>query len=256
MDPKSGGRRQEAGEGTRRDHAMPRACGLTHPGRLRPRNEDRYLLKTSPAGSMLVAVIDGMGGQPAGDVAAELAREHLAGLPLDGSGPEALHQCLAAINQALEEEEARDPDAYGLGCTVTAAVILKGRVHWIHVGDCRLYHLRSGALKQITTDHNMAQFLFAEGKLAADELLTSPLRNLLDQACGGSFVAADSGTFTISPGDRLLLSSDGMHDELGPRAIAALVCQDEPIETMAQALIAAALKAGGRDNITVVLVQC
>jgi len=238
-----------------RDHTMPKAFGLTHPGLLRQRNEDRYLIRESASGRVLVAVIDGMGGQPAGELAAELARERLAAFPLDEAGPEDLHQCIAAINNDLEEAEEREPAAYGLGCTVTAALIHERSVHWIHVGDCRLYHFRASTLTQITTDHNMAQFLYEEGKLTPEELRTSPMRNLLDQACGGSFMAADSGVFTFAPGEMLLLSSDGLHDELAEEKITPLLCLDGSIEAMAQALIAATLKAGGKDNITVVLVS-
>jgi len=246
---------EESEERKMHGHTMPHAFGLTHPGLLRTRNEDRYLITEPASGRVLVAVIDGMGGQPAGDLAAELARERLAAFPLDEAGPDDLHKCIAAINNDLEEAEERDPNAYGLGCTVTAALIHERSVHWIHVGDCRLYHLRASTLTQITTDHNMAQFLHEEGKLAPEELRTSPMRNLLDQACGGSFMAADSGAFAIAPGEMLLFSSDGLHDELAPEEIAALLCLDDSIEAMAQALIAAALKAGGKDNVTVVLMR-
>ena len=238
-----------------KDHSMYHAVGLTNPGLVRTRNEDRYLIKESADGCLLVAVIDGMGGQASGDLAAEMARERLAALSLEGAGLEELRECINSINLALEEEEQREPRNYGLGCTVTAALIQGGEVLWIHVGDCRLYHLRDGTLRQITTDHNMAQFLYADGQLTSTELLTSPMRNLLDQACGGSFMAADSGAFIFAPGDILLLSSDGLHDQLTPEEIITLLGCNLSIEATAQSLITAALHAGGKDNITTLLVR-
>lgn len=235
--------------------AAPQVFGLSNLGLVRPRNEDRYLIKGAPDGGLLLAVIDGMGGQPAGELAAELARRQLAAMVVESAGPAQLSQCLAEINASLAAEEERRPEHYGLGCTVTAVLIRAGRASWIHVGDCRLWLFRAGRLQQITIDHNMAQYLHAEGKLSEAELLTSPLRNLLDQACGGSFLAADSGAFSLAPGDLLLLSSDGLHGELGPREIAAILQQGQGIEATAQALVAAALQAGGKDNITTVLLK-
>lgn len=202
-----------------------------------------------------MAVIDGMGGQPAGELAAELALDRLAAFSVEQISSDSLEACITAINQALTEAEEKNPACYGMGCTITIALAHEQTVFWAHVGDCRLYLLRDGKLQQITTDHNMAQFLYEEGELTLDELASSPLRNLLDQACGSSFMSADTGAFTIAPGDLLLLSTDGLHGAVSHDDITAILFGDTSNESSAQALIAAALKAGGRDNITVLVVR-
>lgn len=228
--------------------------GLSHPGYHRQKNEDRFLIRES-GNIALLAVMDGMGGLPGGELAAEVAHDFFASLEL---GPETdCRQLLAMIekiNQEIARIEAAKPELYGMGSTLTAAFVDNGQVHYVHVGDSRLYHGHSGRLTQITTDHNMAQFLYTEGEISEEELMTSPMRNLLDQGLGGSFMEADSGSFAIVSGDRLLLCSDGLNDEL-PSDRVALLMSSGSVEDLPETLIDAALFAGGRDNITAVVME-
>ena len=231
-----------------------KVLGLSDTGYHRKKNEDRFIIKES-GNAILLAVMDGMGGLPGGERASELVQTFLAALELS---PETkvgqLLELIDKINDEISRIEAEHPELYGMGSTLTAAVVHNNSVQYVHVGDSRLYLGHSGRLKQITKDHNMAQFLYEEGELTEEELLTSPMRNLLDQCLGGSFMAADSGVFAIEPGDRLLLCSDGIHDELPPDEIASLMCGGS-IEDLPKALIDAALAAGGRDNISAVVLE-
>jgi serine/threonine protein phosphatase PrpC len=233
-----------------------KAFGLSHRGTVRPRNEDRFLIRELRSDTLLLAVMDGLGGQTGGEMAAEMARDILASFsfqPEDGAGQMA--GVVDRINRALSQVEEEQPDYYGLGCTLCAALVIDATVHWLHVGDSRLYHHNKDGLQQITKDHNMAQFLFEEGQLSRAEMRTSPMRNMLEQSLGGSFMQADAGAFPLRPGDMLLLCSDGVHGELAPEQLTGLVDPDREAEEVVRALIDAALQAGGRDNITAVVMK-
>jgi serine/threonine protein phosphatase PrpC len=232
------------------------AFGLTHRGKVRPSNEDRFLIRELRQDTLLLAVMDGLGGQAGGEMAAEMAGDILASFsfqPEAGAGQMA--GAVDRINKAIMQVEEEQPHLYGLGCTLTAALVIEATVHWIHVGDSRLYHLNRDGLQQITKDHNLAEYFFEEGELSHEEMRTSPMRNMLEQSLGGSFMQADSGSFLLRPGDMLLLCTDGVHGELPSEELSGLVDPDREVEEVAQALIDAALTAGGRDNITAVVMK-
>lgn len=228
--------------------------GITDPGRLRPRNEDRLLIREFGPDTALIAVLDGMGGQEGGELAAELSSEVLAAFrPGAEPAATALAGLVREANRVVLAAEEAVPERYGMGCTLTVALIENGRVSWTHVGDSRLYHYHTGRLQQVSTDHNMAHFLYLEGNLTLEEARQSPFQSLLDQGIGGSFIEAESGELRLAAGDLLLLSSDGLHDELAGETIAAILAQGGDPATMTTGLLEAALAAGGRDNITVVI---
>jgi len=230
--------------------------GRSDVGRVRTRNEDRYLVREFSAGHVLIAVMDGMGGQPSGALAAQLAHDVLAAfVPDQRPVPEQLHDLVLQANAAVALEELSQPELYGMGSTLTVALINNGVLHYAHVGDSRLFHYNGASLVQVTTDHNMAQFLYEEGKLTKEEARCSPMRNLLDQCLGGSFMGEDIASLRLSPGDRLLLCSDGIHDEITVEQITAVMSRQEGAESLCHSLVQLALEAGGTDNITAVVLE-
>ena len=230
----------------------------SHEGQLRVQNEDNFHI-----GDGLFVVADGMGGHLAGEVASEMAVERLrANLPADGDNT--LDQLLAAIDQAnieIYDGSTEQPDHAGMGTTLTAIAVvadpLDGQAFAIaNVGDSRCYVLRHARLRQLTIDHSFVQELVAEGAITRDEARTHPRRNIVTRALGiEPGVRVDSWTMPIFQGDRLLLCSDGLVDEITDDAITELLLEHTDPDAAAQALVDAANAAGGRDNVTVVVVD-
>jgi len=230
---------------------------LTHTGLKRDRNEDRYLVKELSDGSILLAVADGMGGEAAGDYAAEIMINCLTKIQWKaGGGTElTLSEQVREADRALCDEAEVNPDLQGMGTTVTVTHLKNGTARWVHVGDSRLYLMRNQKLTQITKDQNVAQFLVDEGEITEEEARTHPLRNLLDQCVGCGDCKTETGHFKINSGDLMLLSSDGLHGAVSAETITSLLSGDTDTEAKVRSLIQAALEAGGKDNITVVAAQ-
>ena len=149
--------------------------GDTHVGLVRRKNEDRYLMKKINGDALLLAVADGMGGEPAGDIAADVMISKLADIKFDnGDILQLLCRCIDDANQAILGNVEGDPRRMGMGTTVTCALVKNKTVHWAHVGDSRLYHIKDNQLLQITKDQNMFQFLFEEGQLKIEDAYNHP----------------------------------------------------------------------------------
>ncbi len=231
----------------------------SHQGQLRAQNEDH-----AHAGEGLFVVADGMGGHLAGEVASEMAVSRLdERLPTDAANT--LDGLVAAINEANREiydSSIDNPDQAGMGTTVTAIAVVTdphdGEVFAVaNVGDSRGYVLRHGRLRQVTIDHSFVQELVAEGAISRDEARTHPRRNIVTRALGiEPYVRVDSWTMPIIRGDRFVLCSDGLVDEVTDDTITHVLAthRDDP-EAAARALVDAANDAGGRDNITVVVID-
>lgn len=230
--------------------------GLTHQGLVRKKNEDRLLIHKLAENSVMLAVIDGLGGQPGGDVAAQIAHDSLLDFQLQ-TGPikEQLLDLIERTNQAILSAAEKKTNLEYMGATVTAALIQGATVTWAHVGDCRIYHYRDNRLHQVTTDQNMAQFMVEEGQLTPEEAKDSPMQRLLDQCVGSPYCEPTTGRFEITAGDLLLLCTDGIHDELRAKVIADVFSSGTTLENRVEGLIQTALKAGGHDNITVVAAE-
>ena len=140
-------------------------AALTHRGLVREVNEDRHYVKCLDEQTLLMAVVDGMGGGPAGSAAAEAMREALTEYPVGAPHPEqALSKLVVTASEAILEIAHDNPALEGMGTTVTATVLSNGTAHWAHVGDTRFYVFRQGRLIQVTTDQTMAQLLVEEGR--------------------------------------------------------------------------------------------
>jgi len=224
----------------------------TDTGHQRATNEDSHLERAP-----LFVVADGMGGAQAGEVASQLAITQFAGdLPgEDGDGAEqrlalAVRRANAEIH-ALSESDVRRA---GMGTTLTAAYVGRGEVSFAHVGDSRAYRLRRGELDRITEDHSLVEELLRQGRLTEEEAEEHPQRSIITRALGPEpDVEVDTVTVAAEDGDVYLLCSDGLTSMLGEGAIAEILRAAPDITVAAEQLVAAALDAGGRDNVTVVL---
>ncbi len=243
--------------------ARVRAACATDMGRGRSTNEDRCFM--APERDLFI-VSDGMGGQLAGEVAAEAAvsllptllRQRLAGSlhPRGRVAELVLREAILNLSRRLWSEGAARPELRGLGATV-ALVWLRGpHAHLAHMGDSRIYLYRGGQLAQLTQDHSVAALLVRSGEISPEEALRHPARNQLSRYVGmGGEVYADVRTIQLQPGDRLLLCTDGLTRPLADGRIAAVLAERAEPEGACRALVAAANAAGGADNITSLVVD-
>lgn len=221
-------------------------------GLQRRANEDSLLARAP-----LFVVADGMGGAQAGEVASRLAIESFQpGLP-DGVEPEsALAELAQAANARIHELSHSNAEQAGMGTTLTALYVAEQEVAIAHVGDSRAYCLRDGELLRLTDDHSLVDELMRQGRLTPEEAVEHPQRSVITRALGPEgVVEVDTRTFRARAGDVYLLCSDGLTTMLSEPEIAAILRQHERLRDAGEALIAAANAAGGRDNITVVLVR-
>jgi PPM family protein phosphatase len=224
----------------------------TDTGRQRRANEDSMLAR-----SPLFVVADGMGGARAGEVASRLAVESFQyGLqdPIDAEGSLAAHA--RAANVRIHERSQADAEHAGMGTTLTAVYVGEEEVAIAHVGDSRAYCLRDGELLRLTDDHSLVDELIRQGKLTPEEAVEHPQRSVITRALGPEAdVEIDTRSYRARHGDVYLLCSDGLTTMVPDSLIAAIMLAHGPLRDTGEALIGAANEAGGRDNITVVLLR-
>jgi PPM family protein phosphatase len=225
----------------------------TDPGRKRRRNEDDYVVEPP-----LFAIADGMGGAQAGELASSLA----AGAVRDdegaaGSGERHVTELIQEANRRVYQRSSEDAAASGMGTTMTVALVEDGTVAFGHVGDSRAYRIRDGKLEQLTEDHSLVAELVRTGKLSPEEAETHPQRSVITRALGTD-PDVDVDTFSIQtqPGDLFMLCSDGLTSMVEDEVILQTVEKNRgDLQAAAKALIRAANKGGGEDNITVVFFE-
>src|SRR5947199_1485895 len=219
-------------------------------GRKRRRNEDSYVVAPP-----LFAVADGMGGAQAGEVASKLAAAALEETD-SGSlhGEERLVSLIQEANRRVHERASADPATSGMGTTMTVALVEGDVVTFGHVGDSRAYLVRDGAMEQITEDHSLVNELLKSGKLSAEEAETHPQRSVNTRAVGTDpDVDVESFTVDAHPGDVFLICSDGLTDMVADEDILAVIDRHhDDLDRATKALLSAANRGGGVDNITVV----
>jgi protein phosphatase len=225
----------------------------TDTGRKRRRNEDAYVVEPP-----LFAIADGMGGAQAGELASSLAagavREDEAAA---GSGERRVAELIQEANRRVYERSSRDAAASGMGTTMTVAFVGDANVAFGHVGDSRAYLIRDGKLEQLTEDHSLVAELIRSGKLSPEEAETHPQRSVITRALGTD-PDVDVDTFSIetAPGDLFMLCSDGLTSMVEDDVILQTIEKNrDNLQTAAKALIRAANKGGGEDNITVVFFE-
>jgi PPM family protein phosphatase len=231
----------------------------TDVGLVRSGNEDSHL-----RGRTVFAVADGLGGHRGGEVASAMAVEPLAALdgsafPDAGEAADALAGAIREANLAIIERGRADPALWGMGTTVTAAAVAADRVLQLaHVGDSRAYLLRPGApLRQLTVDHTMVEEAVQRGLLTRQQAATHPQRGVVTRAVGldPDLEVDTPEPLELEPGDQVLLCSDGLTEVVDDDGIAAALAGQAGGDDTCRALIDAANRAGGPDNITVVLLR-
>lgn len=227
----------------------------THVGLVRKQNEDAAWFDEKHA---VFAVADGMGGHLAGEVASEMAIEAVRKIALCGVRPgiASLREMAAKAHEAIYSHAQCHPQCAGMGTTLSVMWHSGHYAYIAHVGDSRIYRLRSGVLEQITQDHSLVEELVRAHVITREEARTHPRRNVITRALGThgenapDLLAAD-----VRPGDLWLLCSDGLSGMVEDEEICRTLCE-YPLEAAADRLIDLALKAGGRDNVTLVLYRC
>ena len=241
-----------------------RAGGVSDPGRVREQNQDVFAVREELG---LVVLADGMGGSRAGGVAAEMAveaaLEHLE--PLCKHGPLAPSQLAAALKLANERVVgmASAISSYrGMGTTLVVLTVDGTKGYVAHVGDSRAYRFRDGAFAQVTKDHSLVQEWVDTGVIAPEEARNAPNRNIVTRAIGAKPTLEPEVTeMDIAPNDLLLLCSDGLtgmltDDQIEWQLQTAVKDGDWDLPATAGALVEAANRAGGMDNVTVALAHC
>jgi PPM family protein phosphatase len=237
-----------------------RAAMRSHPGMVRAQNQDACLLITKRG---LFAVADGIGGRPAGDVAARITLERLPGVverarrrALPGRVGPALDRAINELSAIVRAEAATDPRLSGMGTTLVLALITRSTAHLAHVGDSRAYLLRGGRLRRLTEDHSLASEMARDGLLDAAGASAHPLGHALTRAIGmAGTVRPEIREVELAPGDRLLLCSDGLTKMVTERHVAALLAAWPEPSAACRALVDAANDAGGHDNVSAVVVD-
>jgi serine/threonine protein phosphatase PrpC len=236
-------------------------CGaVSDTGLVRAHNEDRYWADVEQ-GAFLV--VDGVGGQAAGDRAAEIAaaviRDTISGSA--GAAEVRVREAIATANNRIHAEAEADPKLDGMACVLTLALVEVGRVTIGHVGDSRLYLIGGGSIRKVTRDHSPVGEIEDAGELSEEEAMAHPRRNEVFRDVGSCARSANDAEFIDTaecefPADTaMLLCSDGLSDHLASRRIREIAERyTGDASQIARALVDAANQAGGRDNITVVFV--
>lgn len=230
----------------------------THVGMLRQQNEDSFVAQDD-----VFVVADGMGGHNAGEVASDLAVRGMRDAAVRGfDSPEAVVSAINEANSEIHRASGGPSDQRGMGTTLTAVVPIRAdgqepeRMVVANVGDSRVYLWRNGELRQVSADHSYVQELLTEGYITAAEARVHPRRNIVTRALGiEGDVNADSWVIPMLAGDRYLLCSDGLVDEVDDERIAELLQSVPNPQQAADLLVATANANGGRDNVTVVVVD-
>jgi protein phosphatase len=235
-----------------------RFTGLTDPGLIRTVNQDDYHI--DPDGRFFI-VADGMGGHAGGQEASKLATEAIQA-HLDEhwqsqvASEELLEQAFYKANQSILQDQQNHPERPDMGTTAVVFMFRQGESWCAHVGDSRLYRLRSSTLEQITEDHTWVARAMKAGDLTPDQARTHQWRHVLSQCLGRKDLQqVDVQMMDVQPGDRLLLCTDGLTEELSDNLISSYIQPRLDGEEAAAMLIESAKEKGGRDNITVVIVE-
>lgn len=231
--------------------------GMTDTGLIRSVNQDAYHIDSD---GRFFVVADGMGGHAGGQEASRLATQTIQGY-LDthwnsaASSQDLLEKALVEANRSILEDQRQNPERSDMGTTAVVIIFRDDQLWYAHIGDSRLYRLRGAKLEQITEDHTWVARAMRSGEITSDQARSHPLRHVLAQCLGRDDLRQiDAQPLKVQPGDRLLLCSDGLTEELSDQLIANHLKSIRACEKAATALINAAKDHGGRDNITVVIV--
>ena len=233
--------------------------GASDPGLIRSNNQDAYYI--DPEGRFFI-VADGMGGHAGGEEASRIATQEIQAFLVQywqspKSSSELLEQALWQANDAILQDQQEHPERADMGTTVVAVIFRDINSVWCaHIGDSRLYCLRKSELSQLTEDHTWVARALKVGDINIDEARIHPFRHVLSRCLGREDLSqVDVKSLDLKVGDRLLLCSDGLTEELVDAKIAHCLASPSSLKQAANTLIAAAKEEGGHYNITVVIVS-
>jgi len=242
--------------------------GKTDPGRVRDNNEDAFIVQNVwDENHILGVAIDGVGGYDGGERAAEITQEAIVAYLekySNGERIDLLKQAVVDANNQIVAECDTNRRFSNMGCVLTACLVEseKKRINMVHVGDTRLYQFRNNELIKLSHDHSLVGYREEIGNLTEEQAMNHPQRNLINRMMGERKHQADDSDFLetdifpLLPNVILLLCSDGLSDMLTSAEIKSVLRQDIPLEEKARKLIDFANDKGGKDNITVVLIEC
>ena len=246
---------------------MYKIAGKSDPGKTRKNNEDAYVVQTIwDDKHILGVIIDGVGGYDGGERASEIAREAIVAYLekyIHGERLNLLKQAVVDANNNIMEERIMKCQFPRMSCVLTACLVETGKkqINMVHVGDTRLYQYSRNELKKLSHDHSLIGYREEIGNLSEEEAMHHPQRNLIDRLLGDTVHQADdpdfleTATFPLLPNTTLLLCTDGLCDMLTSAEIISVLQQDIPLEDKLDRLIQFANDKGGKDNITVVLIE-
>ncbi|MBM7832423.1 protein phosphatase [Agromyces cerinus] len=232
------------------------SAAVSHVGRIRSNNQD-----SGYAGRRLFVVADGMGGHAGGDVASAIATRRIAEADVDydntTEASASLEGALIAANRQLAATVADHSELTGMGTTVSAVLLVGDRVVISHIGDSRIYLLRSGELSQISTDHTFVQRLVDAGRITAEEAMVHPRRSVLMRVLGDVEASPEIDALVLDTrdGDRWMLCSDGLSGVASFDDIHDIMSADAGAKQVADRLVKASLDGGAPDNVTVVILD-
>lgn len=230
------------------------ASGESQIGHKQAKNEDRFLIKVLDEEHLLLAVSDGMGGHPAGDIAAEDIVNCLN--QIDIGMMDKSKSLSLAINRAdkiIRNRVKKDPLLEGMGATATAAIISDTKMWWAHIGDSRIYLMRVGIIQRMTRDHSFLQDLIDSGDVPIAEAAVHPMAHVLDQCVGCIDTGIDSGIFSLSPGDKILLCTDGLYRAISDIKIAKILSSTNSVSGCVEQLIDSSIQSKALDDTTAIV---
>lgn len=231
--------------------------GMTDPGVVRSVNQDSYYIDPE---QRFFIVADGMGGHAGGEEASQIATKTIQAhleehWNSDLAAGELLQEAITAANEKIIEDQLKNPERQDMGTTLVMAIFRDDGSWYTHIGDSRLYRFREQKLEQVTEDHTWIARAIKMGDLSEEEAKNHPWRHILFQCLG----RRNLPPVTVSPldvqsGDSLILCSDGLTEEVSDEEISDYLQTGADCQEIVENLVAAAKKAGGSDNITVVMV--
>jgi len=233
------------------------AISLSQKGLTRKENQDRCLIKSIQQEGVIAVVADGIGGELAGDVAAQMAILSFEEVQNIRSGNELgfLEKLFKKTDKKILKASCQNPLFENMGTTLTAVVIKNEIAYWTHVGDSRLFLFRKKILKQITQDQTFSRFLLDEGEITQEQSLTHYSQHILDQCIGHGECEPETGSLFLKKNDIVLLSTDGLHKILDKKKIETILNSNTSIKQKASKLLKKAVEAKGNDDITALLLQ-
>lgn len=264
---KTNAKKELKNPGKQKNHMSVCFYGDTNVGLHRKNNEDNFVCQKIWDRNVVLAIaIDGLGGYEGGEVAAQIAKEEIVkNIEASSNGEclEMLKQAVASANNTILEASQNEPKYNQMGCVLTAIIVdvENKKVYMAHVGDSRLYCFNEGGLEKLSHDHSPVGYREETGELSEEAAMHHPQRNIVDRVIGHEYHLAsdrdfiEAKEFPLHNNSTFLLCSDGLTDMITSSAISSILRGKDGLKEKVDALINAALKAGGKDNVTVVLVE-